>query len=81
MRLIHLGILRDVVASTLVSLLLKKELRNYVGLGADATSDVVLRRFTILAKEWRRNGARAKLDLSIPPLTESASPTQSLTLE
>ncbi|CAJ1441805.1 unnamed protein product [Effrenium voratum] len=68
MHLIHLGILRDVVASTLVSLLLTKELHSYVKLGNDATPDAVLHRFTILAKEWARG---QKLDLSIPPLTES----------
>ena len=66
--MIHLGILRDVVASTLVSLLLTKELHSYVKLGNDATPDAVLHRFTILAKEWARG---QKLDLSIPPLTES----------
>lgn len=68
MHILHLGVLRDVVGSCVVEMLTAGDLHRFVGLPLGAGNDLVLHRFTSLAREWAK---QRKFDLSIKPLTES----------
>ena len=66
LHVVHLGTLRDIIASTLEELLSTGELAVYCGLDGGADHDAVLHRFSVLAQRW----AKAEgLELSIRPLT------------
>lgn len=68
MHILHLGIIRDIVGSCVVDMLKSRDLHKYVGLGEDASNDLVLYRLTSMARAWAKEH---KLELSIKPLTES----------
>ena len=66
MHLLHLGILRDVVASCLLDMLQSGDLHRYTQCNSDANPDIVLHRIGAMAQNWAKH---RKIDLSIKPLT------------
>ncbi|CAE7269681.1 unnamed protein product [Symbiodinium sp. CCMP2592] len=68
MHILHLGTLRDVIASVLVDYLQSRDLHRFVGLGDDAPFDDVLHRFTHDAKRWAHDHHQ---ELSIKPLNRA----------
>lgn len=66
MHILHLGTLRDVVASCLVDMLNSGDLHRYTECSSDAEDDVVLHLVSTLAQMWAK---KHKIDLCIKPLT------------
>ena len=65
LHIIHLGVLRDIVAAVLTECLQDGTLSNYVGT-ANENADAVLHRFTVMAQAWSKE---QQLELNIRPLT------------
>ena len=69
MHLVHLGCLRDLLASILVETLLSGEMSKFLHMPAGSKKDEVLFRWTSHAQTWCKSNG---LELSIKPLTMEA---------